>query len=494
MQSFHGPFGQKRVGQKYSRSPFGPFPPFARLTLARQFIVVASLVLGLAMVLLGSWMNNRIRAGVLKTSAQSASLYMENFLGPHIQSLAEGKPLSKVDVQALNKISFDLNLRRHIVSIKIWRPDGLVTYSYPSQLAGKSFETDEIAPALKGKVVGFYKKLGEDENAFERSLKLPLYEIYSPLYEAGTGRVIAVGEFYANATKLDEEILTARVDTWAVVGITFLAMAAVLFVIVNRGSETIERQKRDLEREVEEQLQLRLANDRLHASMADAQREIARVDELLQRRVGSDLHDGPAQLLTLILLRLEEVETALAEVPEPSADAIRTAGDIREAARQALEEIREISRGLFMPQFDRAAHLRDVIAETVAVHERRTGTTVRLELGELPDRPGLETVRCTARIIQEALTNAYKHAGGRGQAVEVSESGGFLSIRVSDRGGGMPASSPETDAFPRRLGLLGMRSRAQAQGGDISITSTDRGTTITCTIPAGDPARATTLE
>ena len=73
------------------------------------------------------------------------------------------------------------------------------------------------------------------------------------------------------------------------------------------------------------------------------------------------------------------------------------------------------------------------------------------------------------RIIQEALSNAYRHADGAGQRVEVTCHQGILALVVSDRGKGFEGVL-EAD-WDEHLGLLGMRERVESLGGDFSIVS-----------------------
>lgn len=491
------PFGRARrwtivqagIVRRFNRTLVGfggAWRSVSGLTLARQFQLAAVVILGLAMVFLAAWVNVRIRDGVLRTSAEAGALYMESFLEPHVQALGTDRTIDERDKSALDRISKNFLMRRHIVSIKIWRRDGTVVYSYPSQLTGQKFETDEIEPALEGRVIGYHHRLDESENAFERSLQTPLYEIYAPLFRTGTREVIAVGEFYSNATKVDQEILRSRIDTWAVVGSVFALMLLLLFAIVQRGSRTIERQKSDLQDRIEAQKALLTTNEQLLGRIIEAQRETARVDELLQRRVGSDLHDGPAQLLTLVLLRFDEIEALVEDCREKDSQAVSVVAEIREAARQALAEIRAISAGLFMPHFGEGLSLEMAVREIVHTHERRTGTTVTLQSGVLPETVGVDIVRAVARITQEGLTNAFKHAGGKGQRVSIDVRDGVLHLEIADEGTGwrkQPSASAGDDAT---LGLVGMRARSQALGGSLHIDTGPEGTTISCRIPILD--------
>ena len=81
--------------------------------------------------------------------------------------------------------------------------------------------------------------------------------------------------------------------------------------------------------------------------------------------------------------------------------------------------------------------------------------------------PGVELA--AYRIVQEALTNARRHAPGAAVDVELHYAPGALWLRIRDNGPGPPATSPSPSAAtpPGGHGLLGMRERAAAVGGEL---------------------------
>jgi signal transduction histidine kinase len=177
--------------------------------------------------------------------------------------------------------------------------------------------------------------------------------------------------------------------------------------------------------------------------------------------VGADLHDGPAQLLSFALLRLNK----LLPLPEDSAGE-NTGEDIRRvrsALRDALTEVRNISTGLSLPRLSQAS-LHDTIALAVALHEEQTGSNVKLHTRNLPDVISDACKICAYRFVQEALTNAFRHGAGHGQTV-MAEGGDKLVISVSDQGPGFRSDLDNTTG----LGLTGMRARVEAIGGELMI-------------------------
>jgi len=152
----------------------------ARLTLFQRFAIAATVVLGFTMIVVGTWISARIVDGVLRSSSESAALYLEGFLEPHIQPLQFGRSLPPESIAKLEEISANFALRRHVLSIKIWLPDGTIAYSSQKELIGKKFDPKKIRPGFSGETRGDFADNDDEENDFERKLGLPLYEIYAP--------------------------------------------------------------------------------------------------------------------------------------------------------------------------------------------------------------------------------------------------------------------------------------------------------------------------
>ena len=117
-------------------------------------------------------------------------------------------------------------------------------------------------------------------------------------------------------------------------------------------------------------------------------------------------------------------------------------------------------------------------------HERRTGSHVALSIDNVPDQAPLALKITVYRLIQEALHNAYRHAGGVGQAVQASGAAGQLEIEVCDEGPGFDATLTADE--DNHLGLLGMRERVESLGGLFNIESAPgRGTTVRAWLAMG---------
>src|SRR5262249_49870897 len=221
-----------------------------------------------------------------------------------------------------------------------------------------------------------------------------------------------------------------------------LLQLVLLYGIVSRGNKTIESQR---------------------TVLVDARRASVETNERFLRRVGADLHDGPAQLISLALLRLGSLPPLPAAEPSKSEEFER----IRTVLQDCLREIRHLSAGLSPPHLD-ALSLRRVLELVIRQHEQRTGTTVKATIGALPVSMSPLHKVCIYRFVQEGLNNAYRHAGGAGQAVHVDISNEELFVEVSDSG---PGFSPLSIGSGDGLGLAGLRDRVESLGGKFSLKS-----------------------
>jgi len=223
------------------------------------------------------------------------------------------------------------------------------------------------------------------------------------------------------------------------------------------------------------------ANQILAARLADQDAELQRSydaqKQMLQRqvmleerqRIVRDMHDGiGGQLLGLMM-----------QVRSGGADAKRVEQDLQ----ASIADLR-----LIVDSMDTAE---DGLAETLRAFEHRArpqveaaGMALHLEHGidEAQPGPGPRSTLQILRILQEAVTNAMRHSGGK--AITVSSgyaADGTIRISVADDGQGMPA------AIGGGRGLASMHGRAEALGGTLTVTS-EGSTTLTLQLPPGTPS------
>jgi signal transduction histidine kinase len=217
-----------------------------------------------------------------------------------------------------------------------------------------------------------------------------------------------------------------------------------------------------------------------------AELERARLAVLEQRtRFARELHDVVAHHLSLMAIRAESAPHRLGALPEP----VRAEfGSLSGSAREALADMRRLLSVLRSDQ--PAAHapqpgLEDLPGLIGAA--RQAGMTVELSappaLDQVPPSAGL----CAYRIVQEALSNAGRHAAGAPVAVSVGCDAGTVTLQVTN-GPGVPAG-PRADGHRPGHGLTGMRERVQLLGGSLSAgPAPDGGFAVSATLPLGGSA------
>ncbi len=452
------------------------------LSLAQQFAIASLIVLLANMLVAGWWIGREIEGGVMQISGATTALYVRSFVSPEVQELARQGELSEKSVGVLQHLLGETPLGERIVSIKIWGPGGRVVYSNQPSIIGKTFPvTDELKAAWGGAISSHLSNLSDEEDVAESKIGQPLLEIYTPVFEKGGPRVIAVAEFYELASDLERQISRARLNGWLFIIAITSAVFVLLFGIVRRGSRTIAGQQAELEARVRDLSDLLARNDDLHRRIQKASNRAAELHEKLLRRVSAELHDGPAQGIGFALLRLdalkEQVAGNLGSDPAGAPDLDRIRGSLRDS----LQEIRHLCSGMALPELDNLS-LEQAVRRVIRAHERRSETHVAVSFGKLPDRVEPSLKIAIYRFIQEALNNAYRHGGGKGQKVQVALRGPAIDVEVSDDGAGFDGAADETSGD--HLGIPGMRRRVESFGGTFVIESQrDDGTRVSGRFP-----------
>lgn len=460
-----------------------PVTTFARLSLSRQFLIASFPIVFVGMLAIGWWVGTTIERGVANRIGGMTSLYVDSFVAPHVQQLASGTDLSQHRA-ALDALLTDTPLGQRIVAFKIWDSTGRVLYSPNAALIGRTFPIGEgLTAALQGKVHSEISELNQRENEFESSRWPRLIETYSPIHADRLGTVLAVAEFYQTTDELGRETRAAQLNSWLVVASTMLSMYLLLFGLVQRGSETIDAQRRQLSDKVAELSALVTQNALLHDKVRRAAVRTTALNERFLRRISADLHDGPAQDLALGLMRFETIAQACGSCaswrgPEPSSQAHFDA--TRTALQSAFTDLRAISLGLQLPEIDQLA-ASQIAGRAVRDFERKTGATVTftasVESGEIP----LPVKIALYRLIQESLANGLRHGGGSDLRVVVAGADGKLDVTVSDQGGGFDPTQVDSAAH---VGLEGMRERVEILGGTFWLqTAPGQGTVVRVSLP-----------
>jgi len=153
---------------------------------------------------------------------------------------------------------------------------------------------------------------------------------------------------------------------------------------------------------------------------------------------------------------------------------------IQSALQSALRDVRKISSGLAIPGMTELS-LADTARRAVSDFERLSKQTVQTEIDEVLGKASLAVKITVYRLLQESLTNCWRHASGGAPRVHVQQTDGQILVTIIDHGAGF---DPQSAAVGGRLGLAFMRERVRLLGGIFEIDSAPgRGTCIRARLP-----------
>ena len=213
-----------------------------------------------------------------------------------------------------------------------------------------------------------------------------------------------------------------------------------------------------------------VALDRSERVGRKAMQSLINGQEIERTRLARELHDETGQALAAILLGLKALEQEVGTEPLVT---------IRELVVSALGDVRRLTTELRPPALDDFG-LESAIQNLVRAVADRSGLHVALSFG-VTDR-GLTPEHETAiyRIVQEALTNAIKHAQASNISIVVTFSGNHVRTMIEDDGVGFALDDVRAGA----LGLVGMRERVGLLSGRLEVISAPGdGTTLVLELP-----------
>ena len=229
--------------------------------------MLSAAVLAGGAVVLGVVLGHSVRTQALNDRRDSLSQYVDGVLAPELEQgghIAITRVLSPETVRQLVN-------RPDILSVKVWRPDGVVAYTTLDQARiGKRYEiSDELKDVLDGgQGQAAFADLGKEEDEAEAGLGVKnVVEAYVPIRVSATGKPIGAYEIYADASKLTASIADRRRLIWAATGGVFLALWLASVVLVRGASRMLRRQWRELQ---EHSAALAESYERLESSTLEA--------------------------------------------------------------------------------------------------------------------------------------------------------------------------------------------------------------------------------
>ena len=417
------------------------------------------------MLFLGSFLVQQYRDLQLEDAAAAGGLYVEGFLAPLAHEFFANQKLSVESKTKLVQLLKRSPVSSHFKILKIWDSKGNFVFSTDGTTKDEDEPAADMAKALQGEIlVEIYTDTTAHLNA---PLQPPYLEIHAPILDQSNRQIIAVGEIYQDASAFLYQRSLVERSIWIALGISSaIGLGGLIFLI--------SVQRKVLLRNLSEVTAIAEHNKLLKDEADRTRIEATKSNEQLLTQIGAEIHDGPIQMLTLMLLMGSKTDSDGSIAPGMSA---------HEIGNRVIAELRSIAAGLSLPEITDLA-LEDVILLAIAQHEAFTGQKVATSLTNLPESLDQGMKICCYRFVQEGLTNSYKHAGGVGQRVFADVNEDAIWLAVTDSGSEKPSPSPRSDYVGGGIGLLGLRHRLDVFGGKLELKQKAGGATeLTAKIP-----------
>ena len=273
-----------------------------------------------------------------------------------------------------------------------------------------------------------------------------------------------------SARRIAEGDLTTRVEVERQDEVGTLGTA------FNNMAQNLERNSRALQERTVQLQQMAGMRGQLLERLISAQEEE-------RRRLARELHDEIGQALSSIMLDLAR---AIDGLPPGEVEARERLSQSRAIAAQTLTELRKVIYDLrpeVLDQLGLIPAIRSYAKSHLEARSIRVQLIFRGVKGRLPSR----TETTLFRVIQEAITNVIRHAQATSVTVRIALTDSLVTASVEDDGKGFEVDA--AFAMPESWGLRGIRERATAVGGKLSIDSRPgHGTTVRFEIPLEDAA------
>ncbi|MFQ5482670.1 MAG: sensor histidine kinase, partial [Nitrospinaceae bacterium] len=201
------------------------------------------------------------------------------------------------------------------------------------------------------------------------------------------------------------------------------------------------------------------------------------VREEERTRISREIHDELGQILTTLKMELSLLGERAQEENLPIQEDVDSMTRLLETT---LQTVRRISSEL-RPGILDVLGLAEALEWHVQEFQKRTSVRIETKVDRVSLGLGKDYATACFRICQEALTNVARHASATRVTVTLQNKISVLDLTVHDNGRGI---TKEEVSNPTSLGLIGMRERAQALKGTLSITGTPKkGTTVHVSFP-----------
>jgi PAS domain S-box-containing protein len=199
-----------------------------------------------------------------------------------------------------------------------------------------------------------------------------------------------------------------------------------------------------------------------------------------RRRIARELHDGLGQELTVAKMVLDKMVMQKPSLPQNPETCIQASSLVD----RAIQQVRTMSHLLHPPLLDEVGLLSALSWYTEGL-TKRSGIETFLDVQpkNFP-RLGTEVETAVFRIVQEALTNVFRHAEAHKVWINLHQQNGHISVSVLDDGKGIAQKVADLQPDSMGVGIGGMKQRAKEFGGELHLSNADPGTLLEVVIPA----------
>ena len=236
--------------------------------------------------------------------------------------------------------------------------------------------------------------------------------------------------------------------------------------------------------DVTDRMMAHMALEDAHKRLRALSSRVLGVQEDERRVISRELHDDVGQTLFALTIGLHRLKK------EAGVGDSELVAECLAAAQSAIEKLRELAHELRPPQLDQLG-LDEALGWLAQRQRAATGVDIRCQFAGLEERRAPRALEGVCyRIVQEALSNATRHARPKSVLIGVVLGDRLLEVTVSDDGTGFdPGDARRRAAASGSMGLVGMEERAQLAGGRLKLRSVaGAGTVVSAVFPV-EPAR-----
>jgi signal transduction histidine kinase len=401
-----------------------------------------------------------------------------------------------------NTLSAELDLapllrRIAMAAVRLCAAD--VSVLYLLDAAGTSLSVGAVETAQSVADTGAFSALDYlDIPALERISEhapqtVPLGTI--PLGQGLVGRAAATGEFILVSDAAHDHRFTSEDLALDIKALGLMPGQMLVVPMLYKGKVTgalevaqspqhigFDAHSLDFVRTLAAQAAIAVANAQLYQHLRDERDHVIQAQEDERKRLGRDLHDGPAQKLAQIAMTLEHAEQAAAHEPEQVMPALRSARDL---AMQTSRNLRNLLFDLHPLILEsQTGGLVAALAHFIARFSDTPAPRIRLD-AQYDERLAHNAEVTVFAILQEAVNNVLKHAHAQNCVIELRERpGGFLAV-VRDDGAGFDMRAVQTEYESRgSWGLVSMLERAALIEARLTVSSQPgKGTMVSLEVP-----------